>query len=823
MNRRTLVVALSTLVGALSLGALLMLSLLMLDGTYRDALLARYYLPARHLQLNLEGAIRAGTIPSVRGVDIKVEAAKTRQILLDEVMTRDMDALGLAAVGDDAVSLLVVSPRGELLYPAKTEQSRGVIPEWSDDALVTPNAPGEPDFGTLYVKAGEDYVIPIKILDTGQRWIASVVVLVDADLIDARASKPLGDALARVSVLIAVSILTYGLILLSIAKRHEGEFSRKRFLWLGLIVGATTQIAAATLIGGAYMDHYSKAFVERSEVLATLASVDIESALLEDVGLEDLDFRRYPWERLMSEDKLFASLEVRDATDKSVVRVDARGIVNFAKLPKGGPQSGRGPAIVSADDYVSVADVSRHGEISARVIARLSRQALDAYLIDLGVDGMATIIVSLIALLEMLLILCLLVERRSTSASSPDADHCGRMRPAIFLLVFGIDLSMSFVPLHMELLYEPVLGLSRDAVMALPISAEFLFVGIAILAGGVWFDRRDWRQPFSLGVILAGTGALYSWLAPDALNFIASRAVLGAGYGLALVASQGFVISHSDDRGRTRAFARLFAGLYGGSISGSIAGAILAERIGFGPVFLIGGLMVFLVLPYMAVVLPRRSTMSVAVKAPETGRRAGAAPIVGFLGNRSVLSLMLFSSLPASIAAVGFLYYFSPIYLSRLGASQSTIGQVLMLYGLCLVFLGPWVSRNIDTVERKKLAIIAGAILGGAAFLSFNALQGLLAVTVAVLVLGVSHSLVLSSQSAYALTLKATRELGEGKAIGLFRSTGRIGQMLGPMIFGLIIVATDVERGLTYLGYAYLLMALMFWLFTRNDRQMLVQ
>jgi predicted MFS family arabinose efflux permease len=589
-----------------------------------------------------------------------------------------------------------------------------------------------------------------------------------------------------------------------------------------VIVGGVTQIAAAALIGGAYMDHYSKAWVERSEVLATLARADIESALLEDVGLEDLDYRQFPWERLVSEDKLVASLEVRDATDKPVVRVDARGIVNFAKLPRGEPQSGDGSAMVNAEDYVSVADLSRRGEIGARVIARLPRQALDAHLIDLGVDGMATIMVSLIVLLEMLLVLSLLIQHRTVRAGSPDTDLCGRMRPAIFLFLFGIDLSMSFVPLHMGLLYEPVLGLSRDAVMALPISTEFLFVGIAILAGGVWFDRRQWRQPFSVGIILAGAGALYSWLAPDALHFIASRAVLGTGYGLTLMASQGFVISHSDGRSQTRAFARLFAGLYGGSISGSVTGAILAERIGFGPVFLVGALMVFLVLPYMAAVLPRKSTMPVAVKAPATERRVGSSPIVGFLGNRSALSLMLFSSLPASMAAIGFLYYFSPIYLNRLGASQSTIGQVLMLYGLCLVFLGPWVSRNIDTVERKRLAVIAGAILGGAAFLSFNALHGLLAATVAVVVLGVSHSLVFSSQSAYALTLKATRELGEGKAIGLLGSTGRVGQMLGPVAFGLIIVATDVERGLTYLGYAYLLMALMFWLFTRNDRQMLV-
>lgn len=820
MTRRSLMIALSILVGALSLGALLMLSLLMLDGTYRDALLARYYLPARHLQLKLEDAIRAGTMPDAYSVAIEVEAANTRRILVAEAMTRDMDALGFAVVGDDAVSLFVVSPRGQQLYPATTKHARGVPSEWFNDDLLTLNAPGEPSLGSNYVKVGEDYVIPIKILDTNQRWVASVVVLVDADLIDARASGPLDEVLTSVAALIAVSMLIYTLMLLSIVNRREAEFSRKRFLWHGVIVGAVTQFAVAALIGAAYMDHYSRVCVERSALLATLVSTDIESALREGVALEELDHRHYPWERLVRELKPSVSLEVRDATDKFVFRVDARGIV---KPSMGKSQSAGVTAIASVDDYVIVADVSRHGEISARVVTHLSRQALDAYLIDLGLDSMAAIMVSLIVLLEMLLLLCLLIDRRTNCVGSAHADACGRMRPAIFLFLFGIDLSMSFVPLHMELLYEPVFGLSADAVMALPISAEFLFVGVAFLAGGVWFDRCHWRPPFLVGVILAGAGALYSWLAPDALHFIASRAVIGAGYGFTLMAGQGFVTAHSDARNQTRAFARLFASLYGGSICGSVAGAILAERLGFGPVFLIGGVIVFLVLPYMAVVLPRKSTVSAAVKVPEIERRVGPSPIVGFLGNRSVLSLMLFSSLPASIAAVGFLHYFSPIYLNRFGASQSTIGQVLMLYGLCLIFLGPWVSRNIDTVARKRLAVIAGAILGGAAFLSFNVLHGLLAAIVAVVVLGISHSLVFSSQIAHALTLKATRELGEGKAIGLFRCTGCVGQVLGPMAFGLIIVATDVERGLTYLGYAYLLMALMFWLFTRNDRQMLAE
>ena len=194
-----------------------------------------------------------------------------------------------------------------------------------------------------------------------------------------------------------------------------------------------------------------------------------------------------------------------------------------------------------------------------------------------------------------------------------------------------------------------------------------------------------------------------------------------------------------------------------------------------------------------------------------------------FITNRAMLALILFSSLPASIAAVGFLNYFSPIYLNRIGASQSTIGQVLMLYGVCLVFFGPWVSRSVNSVSRKKLAVVAGCLLGSAALLSFQLLDGVFAAAVAVVGLGLAHSLVLSSQSAYALALRVSRDFGEGKAISVFRSSGRLGQMLGPIAFGSIALAGDGSEGMAWLGYAYLAAAVLFWALTRGDRHMLVE
>ncbi|MFO7689038.1 MAG: hypothetical protein R6W83_00525, partial [Cryobacterium sp.] len=68
--------------------------------------------------------------------------------------------------------------------------------------------------------------------------------------------------------------------------------------------------------------------------------------------------------------------------------------------------------------------------------------------------------------------------------------HYGLIRPAAFLFLFGIDISVSFLPLHMGKLYQPIFGLSRDVVLGLPISVEMFFVMIALYAAGAWIDRR---------------------------------------------------------------------------------------------------------------------------------------------------------------------------------------------------------------------------------------------------------------------------------------------------------------------------------------------
>jgi hypothetical protein len=92
-----------------------------------------------------------------------------------------------------------------------------------------------------------------------------------------------------------------------------------------------------------------------------------------------------------------------------------------------------------------------------------------------------------------------------------------------------------------------------------------------------------------------------------------------------------------------------------------------------------------------------------------------------------------------------------------------------------------------------------------------------MAATFAVLLLGLSNSFIISSQSTYLLGLKVTQALGPGKAIGIFRATSRIGQALGPIVFSGLFMSENIRMSITKLGLFYLLTAFLFLVFTQKD------
>lgn len=473
-------------------------------------------------------------------------------------------------------------------------------------------------------------------------------------------------------------------------------------------------------------------------------------------------------------------------------------------------------------------------------------QIATSKLIDVLIEITTVFIVTTLLFSELMTLLLRLLKSETSICGSKKLVDPNSIRPVVFLFLFGVDLSAAFIPLHMKNIYQPLLNLPEDVVLGLPISTMFFCVSITIILSGIWVDRRGWHEPLLVGLFLTAGAMIYAWNAPTAIHFTIAMGLVGLGYGLALMAPQGFVMMHTDHSNKARGLAYLFAGLYAGSICGTATGAMLAERIGYRAIFLFSAVIIFLALIYTWVALrdafkkqgqyerrhvahrynwpPLKSTPRLTRScdnADKSSQTITAMPVTAkhywnFLSNRYVLSLIFLSSLPSAIAVIGLLNYFVPVYLNHIGISQSIIGSVLILYGLCMVYLAPLISKYIDFSDNKRLFVVAGCILGGLSFLGFQFFTGLVATVIAVLLLGLSSCFVLASQTTYALTLDVTQQLGQGRAIGIFRASSRIGQMIGPILFGWLIITTDLQQGLVYFGSGYLVTAVLFSLATRS-------
>jgi len=174
--------------------------------------------------------------------------------------------------------------------------------------------------------------------------------------------------------------------------------------------------------------------------------------------------------------------------------------------------------------------------------------------------------------------------------------------------------------------------------------------------------------------------------------------------------------------------------------------------------------------------------------------------------------------LPAAIGTVGFLNYFTPIYLQEMGVSQSVIGSVFIIYGFSLVYIGPAISRFADKSKNKKYFIFIGCLIASVTFMLFYFATGIFITLVAAFFLGISTSLVIASQSSYLLNLEITRKFGEGKALGIFRATSRAGQAAGPIIFSCIFLSENINNNLAFIGLFYLLSSLIFLIITSMDK-----
>ena len=170
-------------------------------------------------------------------------------------------------------------------------------------------------------------------------------------------------------------------------------------------------------------------------------------------------------------------------------------------------------------------------------------------------------------------------------------------------------------------------------------------------------------------------------------------------------------------------------------------------------------------------------------------RKARFADYISVLSNARFMVLTLFAAIPAKIALTGFLYYTGPLYMSSLGTDQSSIGRVMMAYGIAMIALSPIIRRLADRLKHRAILVTVGGLMSSMALMLLYFENSITAVLASITLLGVAHAIGVSPQITLMteISKEHAAEIGIGTTIGIFRLVERLGNVAGPIISGILI------------------------------------
>ena len=564
------------------------------DG-YQVSEIKRFLMPIESARDSIEktlGTNRRLSIADMREIldrqqqDINQHWEKVKDSILDDSYLRDKNLVNISIVLKSG-SKLVTTIGEDDDQDTPTELIEQIVDISNGNALA----------GLEFVENNRNYYVPYLLFDNQGRWFGSLVFQFEKEVLRYSVSPRLAQHFAPTIIIGTFSVLS--IFLLNFQLALENRRTRKKDFVFDFVLIMLTSLLCSLLINTIIFERQIlEASAENGREVTAEISAELSKRLAQRKTGATSRTGKFGFSDSFSLFDNFEAIILSDSNGKTIFRHQpdrSRGspIESLAQIAVMGHLPEEKFSVSEKLNGLKLKDGS---DVTATIL--ISKQDIFRNSVTLLVAGITILLITILVMVECLLLYLHMFGKKRSKKNRSQRYELGFVRPAMFLFLFAIDLSMSFLPLHMQSFDAELFGLSRDIVLGLPISAEFLCVGIFLLVAGVWMDRRGWHEPFFVGLLVVGVGSLCSWATNSALIFILSRAMVGVGYGLTLMSAQGLVINFSGSNGRARGFASLFAGLYSGSICGAAAGAILAERFGYGKVFFFGAIVVLFLIVF---------------------------------------------------------------------------------------------------------------------------------------------------------------------------------------------------------------------------------
>ncbi len=379
------------------------------------------------------------------------------------------------------------------------------------------------------------------------------------------------------------------------------------------------------------------------------------------------------------------------------------------------------------------------------------------------------------------------------------------VRAPVFLFYFAEELTRAFLPSYIESMAEPIAGLSVEFVIALPIIIFMAIMALGQPVLNVWTEKVGRARSIRLGAMAAVIGFLGTALAASMGPLIFARAITAIGFAIVFVAAQGYIVDRTGAANRARGMSLFVSAIMAAMLCGPPIGGIIADRLGPNPTFLISAAMALV------------AYICALVALPGDEKHAGTKPTARLRNSIIVLKkpaiflLMLACAFPAKMILIGIAFYYLPLNLA-VNFDPSTIGRVLMLYGLVMLVVVPAISTFSDYNAKRVPYVVLGGVLSGLAVAHLFIWPEPWGAALFIVQIGIAQGLSTTPQTALVgeLGRRYFPELSEGGVYGVFRLIERSGNAAGPAVFAAVWAATSAEIAILFMGFVLIAGALLF-------------
>ncbi len=394
-------------------------------------------------------------------------------------------------------------------------------------------------------------------------------------------------------------------------------------------------------------------------------------------------------------------------------------------------------------------------------------------------SGISTIVIAML-LLEVTFLLSFAERRRKVPLFDQDPTDKVAVRTMMFLSYLMDSMQDAFIVLLCTQLYKGGLPISDGIAVALPMSGQLFMMAIASFFVGRLTERVGTKNTMISGVILQMAGCIICLAMGNYTGILIGKLLIGAGMGTIYVSCNTVAAMGSTAEKAGEAFAGVSAGTLSGLTIGAGLSSVLLSIGGWKLIYASG-------IGIMGVAL-LIAGFSGDAKPAKTGDITTTKDInlIRFLFNPRILPFFLMILVPFMIS-LSFREYFFPLVASESGLGEAQIGQIYLLCGMGVLYLGPLISGWILKKLGAYWSILIASTGMVAAMVLYVVHPSFVSVIIGVIVLSLVISFAYTCQYTYFELLPECTLYGSGNAMGVYSVFESAGQTLGPIAYGLFL------------------------------------